>query len=286
MKTNLYIFLFLLSGSMLLQSCTKISEPYYTVKGVAVDTTKRYILLEDYTGHLCPNCAPAGKMANSIQELYAGQIFAIAVHAGDFAKPIPNDPYLSDDYTSTPGNAWNAFFAPQGYPTGMVNRRPYKGNTLLGTSDWISAIQIALGLPKIAVMTVHNTYSSQTKLLSTKVDVKFLVSYNVKVNLSVCILEDSIYGGQRNSVAGDSIPLIKHFRFMHMLRGSMKLNGTESPFGDEIATNPSVNNLISKTYTCDFNGKNWVPAHCTVIAFISNAATNEVLHVAKSSYIK
>lgn len=285
MKTIFKISLFLFCGWLLL-SCTKISEPFYTVKVVIADTNKRTVLVEDYTGHLCPNCPPAGKMASSLQELYHGQVFAMAVHAGGYAKPIPSDPYLYPDYSTMTGETWNNFFQVDSYPAGIINRRPYMGKTILGTSDWNSAMQDAFKLPKAAIMTVNNTYNSQTKLLSTKVDVKFLMSFTGKVNLSVCLLEDSIYGGQRNNVAGDSIPLIKHFRFMHMLRCSLKLGAIESPFGDEIATNPAANDLITKVYSGDFNGKNWVPGHCTVIAFISDASTNEVLHIAKSSYIK
>jgi hypothetical protein len=101
------------------------------------------------------------------------------------------------------------------------------------------------------------------------------------VNLTVCILEDSIYGGQLNNVPGDSIPIIKNFRFMHMLRGS--LNGS---FGEQIAVNPASGNLTTKSYTFDFTPTTWVPAHCSVIAFITDADTKEVLHVVKSADLK
>jgi hypothetical protein len=281
MKTISHITIFLLFGAILFQSCSKISDPYYTVKSVSVDTNNRAVLLEDYTGHLCVNCAPAAKIANTIQALNDGQVFVIAVHAGSFAKPDPihHVPYLSADYRSPAGNDWNDYsgFNIDGYPKGMVNRRPFNGKPSFGTTDWNQAIQTAVELPKMAVMTVNNTYNSQTKLLNTKVDVKFLLSYTGKVNLTVCILEDSIYGGQLNNVPGDSMPIIKNFRFMHVLRGS--LNGS---FGEEIATNPASTALITKSYSFDFADKSWVPAHCSVIAFISDSETDEVLHVAKS----
>jgi hypothetical protein len=74
---------------------------------------------------------------------------------------------------------------------------------------------------------------------------------------------------------------MKNFLFMHMLRGS--LNGS---FGEQIAVNPSSGALVSNSYAFDFNNVAWVPTHCSVIAFISDADTKEVLHVAKSSNIK
>jgi hypothetical protein len=288
MKTIFQLSTFLLFVTILLQACTKVSEPYYSVKSVYVDTTRRSILLEDYTGHLCVNCAPASKTANSLQELYEGQVFVIAVHAGDFAKPNSDPryvPYLLSDYTCETGNEWNSYSGFEieawGYPRGLINRRYYKGSISFGPTDWNQAIQASIGLPKVAIMTVNNTYNSQTKVLNSKVDMKFLINYSGKVNLTVCLLEDSIYGGQLNSIKPDSTPIIKNFRFMHMLRGS--LNGT---FGEEITVNPQSGNILTKTYSFPFTGTDFKVAHCNVIAFISDGDTKEVLHVAKSSDIK
>jgi hypothetical protein len=282
MKT-IFRLTFLILFAVLVQSCTKLDDPYYTVKtSVYVDTTKRSVLIEDYTGHLCVNCAPAAKVANTIQELYPGQVYVIAVHAGSFAKPNPASyyPYLTADYRSNTGNDWNGYsgFNIDAYPKGMVNRRPYNGKTSFGTTDWNQAVQSAVALPKVAVMTAHNTYSGETKLMNSKVEVKFLTGYSGKVNLTVCILEDSIYGGQLNIIPPDSTPIMKNFRFMHMLRGS--LNGS---FGEEIAVNPASDMIVSKSYTFDFTPVSWVPEHCSVIAFISDADTKEVLHVVKST---
>jgi hypothetical protein len=287
MKNILQLSILLICGGLLLQSCTKISEPYYTVKSVTVDTNKRTVLLEDYTGHLCVNCAPAAKMAHSLQDIYHGQVFAIAVHAGSFAKPIPSDPDLSADYRCVTGNEWNDYspfnIGAEGYPIGMVNRTNYNGKISFGISQWTPAIQVALEQLKIAILTVKSAYASQTKLMNATVGVKFLSGYEGKVNLTVCILEDSIYGGQKNTSPGDSIPIIKHFRFMHMLRGAINESGS---FGDEIASNPSSGAVVTKSFSADFTGKIWVPANCCVIAFITNADTKEVLHVAKSAYLK
>ncbi len=283
MKTIFHITTFLLFGAMLLQSCTKVSEPYYTtVTSILVDTTKRSVLLEDYTGHLCVNCAPAAKVAATIMALYPGQVYVIAVHAGTFAKPNPSShlPYLAADYRCTTGNDWYGYngFNINVNPKGMVNRRPYSGSISFGTAQWNQAVQTAVGLPKIAVMTVHNAYNSGTGIMNSSVGVKFLEGYTGKVNLTVCILEDSIYGGQLNNIPPDSMPIITNFRFMHMLRGS--LNGS---FGEEIADTPASGMLVSKSYNFDFTPTTWVPEHCSVIAFISDAETKEVLHVVKSA---
>jgi hypothetical protein len=41
--------------------------------------------------------------------------------------------------------------------------------------------------------------------------------------------------------------------------------------------------LISKSYSFDFTPTTWVPEHCSVIAFITDADTKEVLQVTKST---
>lgn len=282
MKTITPLIFCLFSVLALLQSCTKIDEPYYTVSAVVIDTTKRTVLLEDYTGHTCVNCAPAAKTASSIQDIYQGEVFVVSVHAGTFAKPS-NDPkyypYLTGDYTCETGNTWFDYsgFNIDRNPKGMVNRRLYNGNVSFGTSDWNEAVKIAVALPKVAIMSLHSSYDAQNKSLNAKVGVKFLADVTGPVSLTVCLLEDEIYGGQLNIIKPDSTPIIKNFRFMHVLRGSMNGN-----FGEEIVTNPMANSLISKSYNMDFNGKSWIPANCSVIAFISDANTKEVLHVVRS----
>ena len=264
-----------------LASCTKLSEPYYEIKGVSVDTNKRAVLLEDYTGHLCVNCASAGKMANSLQELYHGQVFVMAVHAGPFAKPSnAHPPYLEANYSCPEAEEWYNFsgFNILGNPSGMVNRTPWNGKISFLPSQWTGALQYAITQPKLAIMTVHNTCDEVNNTLTTNIATKFLANYTGKITLTVCLLEDNIYGGQlNNDPKTDSVPIIKNYRFMHMLREN--LNGT---FGENLATDPSKDAIFKKTYQLCFDGKPWVRSNCSVLAFISDTESKEVLHVAKA----
>jgi hypothetical protein len=165
----------------------------------------------------------------------------------------------------------------------MVNRRLFKGKISFGTADWYEAVkEVKQSLARMAVMTVKNTYSASSGQMTSRVDVKFPDGYAGKVNLTVCILEDSIFGGQKNIIPPDSTPVIKHYKFMHVLRGALTAS-----FGDLIATNPVAGDLVSKSFSYDFNtSPAWVPSRCSVIAFISDADTKEVLHVAKSGDLK
>ncbi|MCK9220357.1 MAG: Omp28-related outer membrane protein [Bacteroidales bacterium] len=281
MKIFKYITLIGILAGLLFPSCTKVEEPYYTVKSVYADTNMRSVILEDYTGHKCVNCAPAARMAQSIQELYPNQVFVISVHAGSFAQPdsVKYGGILKDDFRCTTGNDWYNYslFKIDQNPKGMVNRALYNGKISAVPSQWAGAVSVAVKQPKLAILTIKNVYNAGTKSLAIHIGTKFLQGISGQVNLCVCILEDSIYGGQLNSVPGDSIPYYKHFCFMDVLRGSV--NGS---WGDLLTTDPDENTIITKDYTFLFNTQpTWIPGNCNIVAFLMNSETKEILHAAK-----
>ncbi|MCK9423626.1 MAG: Omp28-related outer membrane protein [Bacteroidales bacterium] len=288
MKILVKIALLGLFTDFLFQSCTKVAEPYYTIKSVYVDTNMRTAVLEDYTGHLCINCAPASRMAQELQELYKGQVFVISVHAGDFAEPDSTDPnygrFLKDNFICQAGTDWFTYkpFNIDQNPKGMVNRLPYKTKTSILPGEWAGAIGASVALPKLAIISINNKYDLNTKTLTSAIGVRFLQNVTGKINLCVCLLEDSIFSGQLNAKPGDSIPIIKHFRFMDVLRGS--LNGS---WGEPIGTNVSTNFNLSKSFIYKFSDQpKMIPKHCSILAFILDADTKEIYHAAKMVILK
>ena len=57
-------------------SCDKIEPPYSSGNTNPIDTTsvKRNILIEDFTGHTCPNCPAAAAELETIHSIYGNQI--------------------------------------------------------------------------------------------------------------------------------------------------------------------------------------------------------------------
>lgn len=276
------VFTLLLAG-LTLAGCTKLEEPYYTVKSVNGDTNMRAVILEDYTGHKCTNCAPASRMAQDLQELYNGQVFVIAVHAGDFAEPdsVRYGGILKNNFICQAGTDWFNYqpFKIDQNPKGMVNRLTFEGKQSFGKDDWAGAVSASVKKEKLAILTLNNNYNGSSKILTTTINSRYLQSIAGKVNLCVVILEDSIYGGQLNSVPGDSIPYYKHFRFMDVLRGAV--NGS---WGEQVSENPLKDALISRTYTFDFSTQPlWVASHCNVVAFLMNGETREIYHATKKA---
>ena len=64
MKNNILIF----STLLLIISCDIEEGPYIADYDSYVNPEKK-VLIEDYTGHLCPNCPEAGREIKAIQDI-------------------------------------------------------------------------------------------------------------------------------------------------------------------------------------------------------------------------
>jgi len=88
-------------------SCDKVTNPIVKTD-TAVGSKFRYnsndtlshfkkVLLEDYTGHRCPNC-PTGSsiIKKNLIPRYKDSLVVIAIHAGDLARPF--DKFINQDF--------------------------------------------------------------------------------------------------------------------------------------------------------------------------------------------
>lgn len=275
MKATRYFFLFLMISGFLMQSCSKVEEPFYTYKSILIDTTNhRSVLIEDYTGMRCPNCAPASELAEELQSIYRGQVFMIQVHAGFYADTSKTPGSIwKTDYKTQAGTRWyNDFKCPQN-PMGLINRALYNTKFWVGTDQWPDAVAYNAGLPKAAILSIQNklTQKGEDQELTTRVQGQFLRSMKGSYNLCLLILEDSLISPQQIEEHIDT-----NHVFMNVLRGSM--NGD---YGELMVTKAdSLSRFTSNAYTMTLNRK-WKPKHLSVLTFLMNPVTYEIIHVAK-----
>ncbi|HTX89444.1 MAG TPA: Omp28 family outer membrane lipoprotein [Bacteroidales bacterium] len=267
--------------ALFLTSCDKLNAPYYTVKSGG-DTTKitRKVLLEDYTGQKCPNCPTAAVTASALQDAYNGRLIVMAVHAGFFADSSSSGDFTAN-YKTPAGNDWNDYFEFASYPNGLVDRKPFKGAVIVGADQWAEAVDSVIILPPEASIKITNVYDDPTRHLAITVDTRFLALLAGTYNLTVCILEDSIISPQKNSDPNvGTTPIIHDYVFMHMMRGS--LNGT---WGDELTSDIEDTTVtVTKDYEITLNTK-WVPKNCSVLAFVQNAGTKEIIQAEKKKIL-
>jgi hypothetical protein len=282
MKTGKYFLLMILFTGVVLASCDKLSSPYRTLKSTGGDTTlttARKVLLEDYTGHLCVNCPIASETAHTLEALYGGKLILMAVHAGNLA--VSSDPPFEADYTSSTGEEWYNTFGIYANPLGLINRKPFNGNLIVGASLWAAAVDSLINKPPDALITIKNTFNTSSKTLTTVISTKFKSLLTGNFNINACITEDSLISDQKNSdtLAG-TVPVIYNYVFMDVLRGS--INGN---MGEALTSSVDTNQSYNKTYVFTLPST-WVPKHCSVVSFVYNTDTKEIIQTEKARVIK
>jgi thiol-disulfide isomerase/thioredoxin len=254
--------------------CDEVDPPY---KNIVADTTdvsllSKKVLLEDFTGHKCGFCPGATRAAYDLKAVYGDRLIILAVHAGFFATTnvppftydfkCPESIQLDDDFgVSTDGN-----------PNGVINRRSSSGNYIVDPLDWGTVISGILDPNPTTSVTVEieNSYNSSTRELETTVNTEFLESLSGTHNLTVYIVEDSIINWQRDyDATPNDNPVYVH---REVFRGSFNgAYGTALPSSNTGDTKSSV-------FTTTLNSA-WNDAHMSVVAFVSNAATKEIIQV-------
>ncbi|MFC2100390.1 Omp28 family outer membrane lipoprotein [Bacteroidota bacterium] len=271
MKFFRYIYLIFIAA-IVIQSCDKIDAPYKE-KGTGGDTAQvvKKILLEEFTGHICPNCPTASKIAHDLK-VYAGkQLILLSIHGGFLAEPGTSP--FTYDFTCNVGDELFTHFGSPNPPKGLINRIERNGNQIIATGDWNTFVDSLLQVEQDAQMEITNNYNENTRVLNTTVETEFFNTIAGPISLCVYIVEDSIISPQKNN--DPNIPPVGNildYVHMHVLRGSM--NGT---WGDTLVQgNPVVSQKYSKSYSFTLDNA-WEAKNCGVVAFVYYIQNEEII---------
>lgn len=260
-------------------SCDKVKNPYLPATTGGGDTTTevkvRKILIEDFTGHKCGNCPGAATTINTIKGIHGDKIVSIALHTNFYAQPdLPPSPYTYDFRTNA-GNEFDLFFQPFGWPAGMINRRHYPANHWKNLSNWATIVDTLAAIPPDAHIQITNYYVPSTRQLNTSIRTEWLNPLAGNYKLIVLLTEDSIIKPQKfydPPPGKDSLTYVHR----HVLRDCL----TSISWGDALSF---AGDTAVKNYTyflpADFNGLAPNENHCSVVAYIYDAATYEVIQV-------
>jgi hypothetical protein len=271
MKKIIFPILAIAGLFFILQSCDKINEPYLEL--VRVDTggggsgtSKRVLLLEDFTGHKCVNCPEASLLARNLKLAHDGQVVLISVHAGYFATPDITGQYTAD-FRTTEGEAFNSYYGILSNPAGLINRSEFSGKKILSPDKWETIVNEELLKPVEAGISIESTYNADTRALHLIVSTTFLKDFSEDLLLSVGITESDIISPQKNNnPAVGTTPDILNYSHQHVLRGMV--NGS---WGQLIKTGGVQNGeKIEKTFDYTLPGT-WNPEKCSVIAYVMYA---------------
>ncbi|MCQ2284224.1 MAG: Omp28 family outer membrane lipoprotein [Bacteroidales bacterium] len=267
----------LITVATLFVACDKIEGPYavpdqvdaVTIVFPPLDPTTVYrkVLIEEYTGHRCPNCPGGHQQLETLHGIFGDTLIPVAIHATTLAAPNPEFP---NDFRTEAGNELANFYSIDGIPAAIINRGFEAGGW--GPARWQSKINAVDRSHVYAAIQLMNQYNMPSpNILKVNAKVTMLEDYAEPLRLSLFLVEDGVVSPQINGT--EVIPDYVH---NHMLRTA--INGV---YGDFLAPNGILEkgNAYTYGYSIDFNGKNWNPDNCFVIAILYDKENNEVLQV-------
>lgn len=299
MIKKIVLILLVASGIIVtVNSCDKIDAPYVITNDdttitcdapvfPALTSSFKRVLIEEYTGHKCPNCPEGGKIVHDLLDSYKDTLIAVAVHAGSFAAFNADDETWYYNFTTLSGDYWLTQFPIESFPQGMVDRTLYSGKINLAKEAWAPAVKAAATHPLVADVQIINEFDASKGQLCTHSKTTFLSDYAGRnINLLVLITEDSIIQPQYNVKASiGPTPIIYDYVHNHVLRGTV--NGNWGVSVRKAVS--SVNEPVIKSFGVKFTGFNvneMNPENCHVVAILFDIDSKEVLQVTEKAVVE
>lgn len=171
-------------------------EASYTVRNLAIQTTKR-VVIEEFTGQACPNC-PLGHAAFDILEK----------DFGDIVIPLAIHTYSGDSFSTPEAVSLTSFLGMNAAPSGRVNRGPIvsplhvtdKGEYFYRNNGvWYDYVVEELNEYAVADIDITSATFDDGKY-NVDVEVKYALDMdNQNVNIFTVITEDGLRGFQENN---------------------------------------------------------------------------------------
>ena len=284
-------YLAILSSILIITSCDVEDGPFITDYDSYVNPEKK-VLIEDFTGHICPNCPDAARELDAIHDIYGDQIIGMAIHVSkSFARPYPASqaPSFQYDFRTQWGDNWDDFYgiSAMGLPRGMVNRIGYPDNHKLSKDEWATEVTNELNKEVDFGIDINTTINSIT--ISSNV----LNNVNGDYNLVVCLTESNIINWQK-----DGQENVENYIHNHVLKSVLTdenlSNSTSYIAGEQIETlinydlaTLEQSNMDYSTNTAELgngNAGDWNASNMSIIAYIYNTTTKEIMQ-AEEAYL-
>lgn len=234
------------------------------------------VLIEDFTGHRCPNCPYAAEVAKTIMEKNTN-VFLIGIHnSGNFSKPY-GDYYTNDFETAEGEELKKQLILNDKFPSGFFNR---KENQNTSYTTWEAKASEASEATPLMYMTLKgSSFDTITTEISAKVSFDLPEGYVENLSLVLAVTEDKIIGYQTKLENGKNIH-IAEYEHNHVLRqmpdGAW---GVSLPFTEEDINTKSFRALRKKFTLRDDDKAHLVWENCHLIAYFikSNTERQEII---------
>lgn len=272
-KRLFYFILFLAFFTSLWSGCDIVEPPYLVGEDTEIPDdgeVVRKFLLEEFTGHQCPNCPVGSEEAKILKNFYGDRLVIVSVHAGWFARTTGGD--FSYDFTTPEGEELNSYFGIEQNPVGLVNRLEFEGSMLLGPTAWGSAMAVLDDLPPAFSINLEAEKTGNSYELS--VEVKALEDLEPEYYLVAMVIEDGIVSPQKiNSSPDYPDGIIMDYEHNHVLR-----KGITNIWGEKLNEQPLTSgDIFERDYTFSPDSE-WVTDNCHMVVYVMSQ-TMEVMQV-------
>jgi hypothetical protein len=279
-------YILILCSILTITSCDKVEGPYITDADSYINPDKK-VLIEDFTGHLCTNCPDAAREISAINDVYPGQIIALAIHTGTtFARPYSaSQTGYQYDFRTKWGEEWDNIFGVSeiGLPRGMVNRIGGQTPTL-GKDEWAQAV--VNELKKEISFKINISSNSESIIVTSDIEKNISGNYN----LVICLVESNIFNWQK-----DGVDNVEDYEHNHVLRSVLMENTISSSInlaaGEQIINTIEYDLITLEQFNEDYssnleagngNAGGWDANNMSIIAYIYDTNTNEIMQVKES----
>ncbi len=242
---------------------------------VSTSPENKNVILEEFTGIYCQFCPDGHRIAQGIKAANPDDVFLVNIHTGGFAAPNGGHP----DFRTPDGNAIRAYYGVNSYPSGMINRHTWSGNSpVISRSAWASRANTIMSESSYLNVGVEATIDVQTRELVVHVEGYYTGSSPLSTNfLTVALLQNNTKGPQTGGGQGNN------YNHMHRL-----VDIITPTWGDPINTT-TASTFVDRTYTYTIPAMyNNVPAvvdDMEVVAFIAETQSEIISgHGARATF--
>lgn len=232
-----------------------------------------YVLLEEFTGHLCSNCP--GAAVTAVEMASNPKVILTGVHAGFLAEPDAAHPA---DYTTDAGDEWWLQMQGSFLPCARFNRRDAESDWF-PPGDWQTQLDAALADasgPVEARLQIQYAWEEENGHLNVHVETEFVQALEGNYRMELSVLESGIVSPQANNSANGNpaypSPTAEEYDHEHVFRGNM--NGVN---GQEVAVDPEEGRTRVDSYTITWP-TDWVLDNCELIAIITDGSTGRIIN--------
>ncbi len=277
-------------------SCDEVNDPFIHRDDISDDfgnptfndtvisdttSTDRVILIEDFTGHKCPNCPRATDIGKALTDAHPNNVFVLGIHnSNNFSKPDP--PLFPADFETVAGENLRLEFGVESFPNGVINRMPIGPNSSFVVSidlwedriNQLLADNAFLDLPlDLDVLSVYNT---ENRLLRVFPTIKANESITGEVFINFMVIENNIVAPQEDSRQNPAY--IEDYEHDHVLRAAFNQN----EIGTSVFTDPAPNSTYSQDSLATGSiiiDDTWVDDNLQLLTLAYNRDTKEILQV-------